>query len=200
MSSDGELLMVNNASHSLMIYESDAELIRSIRLPVDIVYACHAVETSTRNFIVIHTEEEKKMVAEVEKETVEHKERLERIDEDGESNRRKSLLGISQLTRDGQMISRRIIALNEPRQLTFHDYYISLDSDDRVFVADRDNDRVILLDSDLKWSRILCSTNEEIEDRKIRLPRRLFYDEKTKQLIVGGSLGNEVNVYTLSRN
>src|SRR6218665_3632639 len=50
---DGELLMINRSSHSLMIYGSDADLIRSIPLTRDINYPYHAVETSIGNFIII---------------------------------------------------------------------------------------------------------------------------------------------------
>ena len=79
---------------------------------------------------------------------------------------------ISELTRDGQMVIRRFIPSNETQKLN-DPRYLSLDSDDRVFVADTGNDRVILLDSDLKWNRILCPTKEEEEETKIRMPWRL---------------------------
>ena len=45
VSGDGQLMLINDSSHSLMIYGSDAELIRSIRLPQYIVKPNHAVET-----------------------------------------------------------------------------------------------------------------------------------------------------------
>ncbi len=114
------------------------------------------------------------------------------------------------MTSDGQTVIRRFVPSNETQQLNYPQY-LSIDSDDQVFVADTGNDRVILLDSDLKWKCILCPTKDE-EERKIRFPWRLCYDEEKKQLIVGGAGGiaftkvaaNDedfgVNVYNLSRN
>src|SRR6218665_1235339 len=52
VSRDGELLLINDLSPHLMIYGSDAELIRSIPLPGDIHKPWHAVETSIGNFII----------------------------------------------------------------------------------------------------------------------------------------------------
>ena len=110
--------------------------------------------------------------------------------ESGSSGRKRVMKwGISELTRDGQMVIRRFIPSNETQQLN-DPHYLSLDSDDQVFVADNENDRVILLDSDLKWNRILCPTKEETEETKIRRPWRLCYDEEKKQLIVGGFRGS----------
>src|SRR6218665_770519 len=51
VSRDGELLMINRSSHSLMIYGSDAELIRLISLTIK--YPLHAIETSIGNFIIL---------------------------------------------------------------------------------------------------------------------------------------------------
>src|SRR6218665_4166369 len=75
VSRDGELLMINHSSHSLMIYGSDAELIRSIPLTKDIKHPQHAVETSIGNFIIIDLHEE-------EKDKEEHKEEDEDEQED----------------------------------------------------------------------------------------------------------------------
>ena len=66
-------------------------------------------------------------------------------------------------------------------------------------MADQDNDKVILLNSDRKWNRITCPAREETEEKTIQAPRRLCHDEEMKQLIVGFS-EDEVNVSTLSRN
>jgi len=109
-------------------------------------------------------------------------------------------LVISELTRDGQMVIRRLIPLGETQQLNYSGNYLSLDSDDRVFVADRGNGRVILLDSDLNWKQSLCPTKDEKEETRIQEPWRLCYDEEMKQLIVGGFLGKILNVYTLNKN
>src|SRR6218665_906605 len=54
VSIDGNLLMLNDVSPILMIYGSNAELIRLIQLPSDIENPIHAVETSIGNFIILH--------------------------------------------------------------------------------------------------------------------------------------------------
>ena len=197
VSSDGQLLMVNDSSHCLMIYGPDAEFIQSILFPSHIIYPRHAVETSIGNFVIIHNEEQEEKVME----EVKHKVRLERKKRKvGSYGRRKDvILVVSELDRDGQMVNRRFIPSNEPRQLNFNGYYLSLDSDDRVFMTDRESGRVILLASDLKWNRILCPTKEENEATRIREPFRLCYDKEMKQLIVGGYDRTDVNVYTLIR-
>ena len=198
VSSDGQLLMIRHSSNSLMIYGSDAELIRSIPLPGNIICPHHAVQTSIGNYVVIHTQE--KEVVEVEDSVIKEwkrKDWLERSEGGEESNggRKDMVLVVSELNRDGQMVIRRFIATNEPRHV--FDYYLSVHSDDRVFVADTGNDRMILLNSDLRCYRVLCLTKDE---RRVRRPQRLCYDEEMKQVIVGKFLGSEVNVYTLSRS
>ena len=78
---------------------------------------------------------------------------------------------VSELTRDGLMVIRRFIPSSETQQLDSFSH-LSIDSDDRVFVADVYRNRVILLDSDLKLNRILCPTKEEKEKQIIKWPRR----------------------------
>ena len=187
VSTDGQLLVLKAPFSILMIYGSDAELVRSILLPKDIRNPRHAVETSTGNIIIIH------WLA------------------DGKGNESSwKELGmtwvISELTRDGQMVIRRFVFSNEKQKLKFP-WYMTLDSDDRVFVAEQGNWRVILMDSNMKWNRIVCPTFEEEAGRKEedvdkRYFERMCYDDENKQLIVGGDshLGQGVNVYTLSRN
>ena len=190
---DGRLLMVSSLSSMMMIYGSDAELCRSIQLPRDIKDPIHAVETSIGNFVVLH---------------------LWRRNEGRHSGTRVRKRGwlwvVSELTRDGEMVIRRFIPSNEVQKLN-HPAYISIDPDDRVFVADNWNNRVILLDSDLKWNRILCPTIDLSSNRivspaieenrnRIQMPWRLYYDADRNQLIVGDFYSGEgVNVYTLSR-
>src|SRR6218665_911738 len=65
---DGELLIINSSSSSLMIYGSDAGLLRSIKLPTYIKNPDHAVETSIGNFVIINYEEEKEAEEEEEEE------------------------------------------------------------------------------------------------------------------------------------
>ena len=175
---DGQLLLVTQNSPNLWIYGSDAELIKSVQLPKEIGYPHHAVKTSMGNFIVIHFEKP---------ETISLPDSFPfasatPIARDFE---------VSEVSRDGQLITRSFI----PEEIDYiiFPYYLSLDSDDRVFVADKDNHRVILLGFDLKWNRILCPAKEEV---MIQLPWRLHFDEVNKQLIVGG---DAVYVYNLSQ-
>jgi hypothetical protein len=67
--------------------------------------------------------------------------------------------------------------------------YIALDSEERVFVADWGNDRVLLLDKQLNIQRVLLTWSS---DR----PCRLFYDRETTQLIVGLDSG-QVEIFNL---
>ena len=140
MSSDGHVLVFSHAWSILKIYGSNAELLRSITLPRDIKKSIHAVEIPTGNFIILHWWMDEKAA------------------EDGRNG--DWLTVISEVSRDGQMVVRRFIPSNEAHELNAPEY-LSLDSDDGVFVADRGNNRVILLDSDLKWNQIICPTNEE---------------------------------------
>jgi len=103
---------------------------------------------------------------------------------------------ISEISRDGQMVVRRYIPSNEAQKLNDPEYVL-LDTDDQVFVADTGNNRVILLDSDLRWNRIICPTNEE-NNSIILSPDRMFYDEEMKQLIISGYSVNGANVYNFS--
>ena len=220
VSREGELLMINRSSHSLMIYGPDAELIRSIPITRDIKYPYHAVETTIGNFIIIdkHFDRDEEVDEEEDGEMDQDKDEdggdvevvmeerkqtkwLESREGQGESNRRMEEITsiVTDLTRDGQVVTRRFIPSDETQKL-FDCRYLLVDSDDRVFVTDIEGGKVILLDSDLKWNRILCPTREEKEEQDITLPVSLLYDEEMKQLIVGGFFEGHVNVYTLSRN
>lgn len=180
VTSEGQLLLTSESASILRIYDSKAELIYSIQLRGDIKSPIHAVETSNGNFVILH--------------------RWKDIDESGESRSiarmRKAKWGICVLTRDGQMVISRFIPSNKTEKLD-DPKYLSVDSDDRVFLADYTNRRVILLQANLKWNRILCPTNNENI-----LPWRLCYDQEKKELLVGGRdlyLGDGVRIYTLSR-
>ena len=125
-----QLLVVNNASSKLMIYGPDAELLRSIQLPENIVGPIHAVETSFGNFIIIHMCELK--------EIVERKESVIPSSFAAVGPKAMKLFVVSELTRDGQVVVRRFIPSNEEQYLNLPSY-LSLDSNDQVFVAEADN-------------------------------------------------------------
>src|SRR6218665_3462800 len=192
LSSKDQLMVITESSSTLSIYGSNAELIQSIQLPRDIIDPTHAVEKSIGNFISLHEW---------------------MTDTTGENGSRERQWIVSELTRDGQIVVRRFIPRNETQKLNRPEH-ILLDSNDRVFIADTRNHRVILLDSDLNWFRVICpQINKEedednddkladnIEQTMIRSPQRLCYDEEQKKLIVAGKFIwlDVINVYSLSR-
>jgi hypothetical protein len=70
-------------------------------------------------------------------------------------------------------------------------HYIALDKDERVFVADYENGRVLLLDKQLNIQRLLLTWSH---DR----PKCLFYDRETTQLLVGLESG-QVEIFSLTQ-
>lgn len=178
--SDGHLLVISNSS-ALMIYGSDANLIRTIQLPTDMKHPLHALKTFTGNFIILH-----KWRDENEVDTLPGRIEWER------------LFVVSELSIDGKTVVRRFIPSNGKQKLNFP-AYLALDADDGVFVSDNRNDRVIHLDSNLQWNRVICPTHEEHE-KSAPEPKQLYYDEGKTQLIVRDSgHGEGVLVYTFSR-
>lgn len=63
---------------------------------------------------------------------------------------------------------------------------LALDAGDAVFVADYRNGRVVLLDSQLNWNKVLLSKSKD----RIRDPTRIFFSADKMRLIVAQSLGN----------
>ena len=145
-----------------------------VQLPSDIDDPLHAVETSSGHFLVLHSLE--KDADETTKLKV---------------NKKELLFAVSKVTRDVRLVVRRFVSQNKTQELNDPNY-LALDSGDRVFVADKGSHRVILLDSDLNWSRILSPT--ECEDEGTRMPHRLRYDKVERQLIVAGCFRHKVNV------
>lgn len=85
---------------------------------------------------------------------------------------------ISEVSREGTVVRRfnptdKRLLLNWPRHL-------ALDSDDRVFVSDCENDRVSLIDSKLNSCDVVLSRSTA----KIARPDRIHYDAENRQLIV----------------
>lgn len=100
--------------------------------------------------------------------------------------------GIVELTSDG-----RVLRTNEPLydwERLKNPHHLAMDAENRVFVADFYNNRVLLLDSNLHWDQREVLT----EDKDgISKPHRLSLDRSNKQLIVAHSDGARVDVYTL---
>src|SRR6218665_1940480 len=100
VSSVGNVLIICKYLSNLNIYGSDAEH-RSIQLPQGVEYPVHAVETSIGYFMVLH----EWMINEKEGEKGEHV-------REGDTK-----WVVSEITRDGQMVIRRFIPLNEIQKL-----------------------------------------------------------------------------------
>lgn len=166
VSSDGHLLSLRdrptqqNKQQSkrqqrckLEIYGSEARLIRSLSLPSDIQKPLHAIQKPNGQFIILH--------------------RMMVDQETGQWT-------ISNLAKDGQLIGNFIPKAN-PEGFLDWPFYMAFDSDDdRLFVADYWNHRVIMTCDSFSWS-------ETILNGTINRPLRLFYDVKKKQLIVANS-------------
>lgn len=97
------------------------------------------------------------------------------------------------------MVIRSFVPSGETQELN-EPAYLSLDSDNRVFVAVYGIDRVILLDSNLKWNRRVCLERKGKQETMIGRVwgLGLCYDEETKQLIVGSNF--VVLVYTVNQH
>lgn len=156
LSNDGNLMVLRQGEtfHQLEIYSLNASLIRILQLPLDIKVPRHAAQTPAGNFIIPH--------------------RL--------NNATYGPWVISELNDDGHLIH-RFIPRNQSEQLN-HPEYLLMDSvSNRLFVADRYNNRVILFDPNcLTWSRVLVSDGIG----GIGSPHRMVYDTRKKLLLVIG--------------
>ena len=172
VSCDGQLLVINETSSILMIYGSEADILSSIQLQSDIQNPRHAIITSIGNFVILH-----QCVKKVEEGNTESR-----------GNTMELQWVVSEITRDGQLVIRRFIPPNEIQRLN-DPQYLAIAPDGRVFVADTGNNRVISLDSNLKWNQLQY-------ERRFPRPWYLCYYEKHKQLFVGCDLYVGGNVYT----
>jgi len=87
--------------------------------------------------------------------------------------------------------------------------YLALDSDDAVIVADSDVNRLLLLDRDLKYVRILPDAIDAESDRPtghesvrvvdVQCPWRLNYSQLSGQLYIGSGGSNCVQVVTFCK-
>lgn len=194
--SNAVLKMYGIASNLLF----DANLLFTIELADEIQKSLHAVETSTGNFIIFHKiwrDTETTSVDDGENSVYVYMVEMKGEGHDGELNRQE-FSAVSEVSSNGAIIRCFVLQNEEINSPAFSEEekgYLFVDSQDRVFVADANNGRVILLDSNLQLNRILVPLKSgRNKDPPIRMPRRLFYDEETNHLIVGG---DEVYVCTL---
>ena len=69
-------------------------------------------------------------------------------------------------------------------------YHIAVDSQGNIFVADRGNDRILLLDAQLALRRVIIDEHQ-LNDKQ---PYRLCYKEQSGQLMVGFYEGVDVKL------
>lgn len=206
-SSDGQVLMVSwKASEgaekppaALRTYDARANVTLSVSLHKDILEPYHAVETTAGNFVISHR---------LRRDKGEKRSKIRKPIFD--SLRRELVLTVSILSRDGKTIIRKFNPEDEDKvsgdSLSPYGFvcYLCIASDDRVFVADGFNSRVILLDSNFRTKQILISTNKEKSSEKcdktiFQNPEKCSYDEETKQLVVMGEFSKTAYVYTLKK-
>jgi hypothetical protein len=176
VTSDGRLVMLiatdlqgkspNVTWHGrLEVYSPGGVPLTKITLPADILNPRHAVQTASGTFIVSH------------------------------GNKDTALNRVCEVTSDYGVIvaSYGHQPGSEPGQLNTP-FRIALDSEERIIVADRINDRVVLLDRKLNLQRVLLTWTSHIDG--IGGPMRLHYDRQTAQLAVGLMSGH-VDIYSL---
>lgn len=167
---DGDLLIIEESELPVLArYTADGALLRKYQLPDVIKYPHHAVETSTGDFIIIDEPND------------------EENEDSSSRSEKKSVWRIHHVTGDGQMVIRSKELSSETQEVK-DSWHLSLCSEDQVFMA---SSKVILLNSDF--------TLRATVDGRIATTgsKRLFYDEKKRQLIVGGP-GKGVDIYSLT--
>ena len=163
--------VVRDGRRYLNLYSSsDVMLIQSTPLPTEIDLLYHAVQLSNGNFIITHSTKD---------------------DPD--------VYLISELSVDG----RKFIRSFDPRSFAsigLNDWtaeYLSIDEDGNIFIADYNNDRVVLLHS--RWTDVQILLNRD--QHSIESPSRLCYIQEKQQLIVGrrrsGRSADDVRVFNL---
>lgn len=157
----------NSELSSVEIYSPDASLIRRTRLPSDVSSLRHAVVRSNGNFVVAHLRRASESVYK---------------------------WVVSEVNSDGQIIQ-NFNSDDRSQQLNVTSH-LSLDSDDRVTIADYYNNRLIMLDSDLKWINVI-QLDREKKDHRIHSPWRLFHDRKKNEILVCSNQTKRVLFYKL---
>jgi hypothetical protein len=129
------LLVVPSDGNVLFVYGDDGSLLNQIELPC-YMKAQHAVETSLKTYIVSHRGLTFGMQS--------------------------SYIGVSELDVNGQVVRSLSCERSNtgPVELSAP-YYMALDGNDHVIVADHDNKCVVLLKSDLRLRRVLISSLDE---------------------------------------
>lgn len=167
----GQILIVNPRRSAFLFCESEFKFCSPdlIKLPIEIDSPYQVVENSEGNFIFLHRTY---------------------IETDLNND---DLWNISEVSRNGNTIIRQVVGIDKRWLAGDGSVFLCVDPDDRVFLADTDNGRLILLDSCLRFISSFL-----LKDGKGNLlsPRKIFYDDSRKQLLV---IGNQVIAYKLCR-
>lgn len=190
---DDQLLMVSKAPAQaaiLRVYDTDAQLRLSTQLPAGISVPRHAVKTTKGNFIILYVS--RRNVAD---------ETSEKSRGESEDMQNMNLM-VGEVSRDGRTIirsRRNLFEQDRLKMMNFYKGYLETDSEGRVFVADISNNRVILLDSELRWNQLLTPTTDEIDEikgsKEFSQLRRILFDEQYQQLIAVGDGFNETEIH-----
>ena len=151
--------------HEVHVYRADALMEAVVKLSPDITLPHSVIMTTRKTFIVSHGYRPHEM------------HRVCEVDMTGRV-----------LKSFGSTPGNDVGQLNAPLR-------VSLDDEERVIVADCDNDRVLLLNKQLTSPHVLVTWSPQSDD-DVRRPERLHYDSHTGRLLVGLRSGH-VDVYKL---
>jgi len=73
-------------------------------------------------------------------------------------------------------------------------HHLSLDSEGHLLVADTNNHRILLLNSQLELQRVLIEDNSQVE---LRFPSRLYNDCAQQLYVLHGARSIVISVYNL---
>lgn len=177
VSRDDHLLAVTHRSPvELRTYMTNAELLLSFELHEDIDEISGLAESSIGNFLILHGMKNLDTVV----------------------NEFLLCGAVSEVSRDGKTIIRRFSPRNSEQALIlYRTYYICdicIDSEERLFVPDPNQNRVILLDSCLEWAGVLIDLRKDMNSRL----QRIFYDERKRHLFIEDDA--KISVYVLKRH
>jgi hypothetical protein len=141
------------SSNKLIEYATRGELVREILLQDDIKNLRHAIQLNRSQYLVSHGYGDGSL------------HRVCVVDANG-----RVLLSY------GNKSGSKSEQLNRPQHL-------AVDRNGFIFVADRINNRVVVLDSELKWSRDLQRGGGDDDD--VKRPCSLYLDEQRNLLLVG---------------
>jgi hypothetical protein len=144
---------------TVTVYDTDGVKLSSMKLPRDIVNPGRAMQTANKSLIVCHGDRATE---------------LNRVCEVNNEGVAVKSYGGSRGSQIGQLIT---------------PLHFALDSEERIFVADFGNRRVLLLSQQLEIKRVLLRWTDDG-------PLAVFYDRETTQLMIALWSG-KVEVYSL---